>query len=57
MPWLKPPELSTKNHKGATDFPEHLEKYIEKEKKYKAVIGPFGKLPFTSYMGISPLSF
>ena len=56
LPTMKPPQLSTKNHKGATDFPEHLHKYINKEAKYGAVMGPFKKIPFSANVGISPLS-
>ena len=56
LPTLAPPGMSHKNHKGATDFPEHLTKYILKEAKYGAVMGPYHKIPFTNSTGISPLS-
>ena len=56
LPTLKPPGQSTKNHKGATDFPQHLKAYIVKDQKYQVVMGPFEKIPFTGNVGISPLS-
>ena len=56
LPTLQPPGWSMKNHKGASDFPEELQKYIDKEKNYGAVMGPFRKIPFKGNIGISPLS-
>ena len=56
LPTLKTPVLNTKSHRGALDYPEQMTKYIEKETRYKAVLGPFDKIPFTHNIGISPLS-
>ena len=56
LPTLAAPSLSTKNHKGATDYPQQMTKYIKKEAKYGAVIGPFKNIPFAGNIGISPLS-
>ena len=56
LPTLPDPQLVNKNHKGANEFPEALQKYLEKEKSYEAVMGPFNKLPFKDRIGISPLS-
>ena len=56
LPTTPDPLLTFKNHKGATDHPESLEKYIQKEKSKDAVIGPFNAIPFTSRIGISPIS-
>ena len=56
LPTLAPPGISTKNHKGATEFPEHLRKYIMTEQRYNAVMGPYRKIPFPGMVGISPLS-
>ena len=56
LPTMEPPTLTFKNHKGATDFPESLEKYIAKEDSYNAIIGPLETIPFTHFVGISPLS-
>ena len=49
---LKPP----KNHKGATQFPEQMTKYIQKEITYDVVMGPYNKIPFEDNVGISRLS-
>ena len=56
LPTLPPPSLSYQNHKGASDHPEQLRQYIQKETKYGAVMGPFSKIPFLGHIGISPLS-
>ena len=56
LPTLPQPSWSATNHKGATDFPEQLDNYINKEKSYNAVMGPFNKIPFSNNTGISPLS-
>ena len=56
LPTLPPPGMSHKNHKGATEYPEHLKKYISKELSYGAVMGPYHKIPFKASTGISPLS-
>ena len=56
MPTLPDPAISTNNHKGATDYPEALTKYIQKEAMHGAVMGPYDKIPFQSKVGISPLS-
>ena len=56
LPSLPPPGLCTKNHKGASDYPQYLQKYIKKELQYGAVMGPFRKIPFEGTVGISPLS-
>ena len=56
LPSLGNTGTSNKNHKGATDHPEALRKYIKKEAAQGAVMGPYDKIPFTSKVGISPLS-
>ena len=56
LPTLEGPGLSTKNLKGANDFPDDLRKYIHKETGYGAIMGPYDKIPFTDNVGISPLS-
>ena len=56
LPTLPDPDLTFKNHKGATDYPEALQKYIKKETGYGAIIGPFTEIPFPDKVGISPLS-
>ena len=56
LPTLPQPTWNYKNHKGAVEFPEQLQKYITKESKYGAIMGPFQKIPFHDNIGISPLS-
>ena len=45
-----------KNHKGAEDFPDSMLSYLEKESRYKAILGPFKNNPFGSGIKISPLN-
>lgn len=45
-----------KNHRGAREFPDSIDTFIEKEKKYNAVLGPFDFNPFNTKMKISPLN-
>lgn len=45
-----------KNHKGALEFPEDVNAYINKESKYGAILGPFKNNPFSQNLIISPLN-
>ena len=56
LPTLPLPKKNHKNHSGATDYPEQLTRYINKEMKYAAVMGPYENIPFNGKVGISPLS-
>ena len=56
LPTLADPAITHKNHKGATDYPQAMKNYIDKELKRGAVMGPYDKTPFTGKVGISPLS-
>ena len=56
LPTLPEPGWARKNHAGATEFPEALDKYISKEASRQAVMGPYNKIPFHTKVGISPLS-
>ena len=56
LPTLPEPQKAGKNHKGAAEFLEHLDKYIAKEAQYQAVMGPYNKIPFADNTGILPLS-
>ena len=47
---------SERNHTGANNFPDKMEKYLKKECTYGAIIGPFFKNPFKTDMVISPLN-
>ena len=56
LPTLAEPRHCGENHKGATDHPEALRKYIHKEMAQGAVMGPYSKIPLQGKAGISPLS-
>ena len=45
-----------KNHKGATEFPNEVRSYLEKEMAYGAVLGPLQTIPFDEEFRISPLN-
>ena len=45
-----------RNHKGATDFPDQVQKYIERELKLGSVIGPFKHNPFGKHARFSPVN-
>ena len=47
-----------RNHKGATEFPEQVDEYIDKEIQMGAIIGPFDSIPFNDnvQVGVSPIS-
>lgn len=45
-----------KNHKGVSEFPTEVRQYLEKERSYKAVLGPFEQIPFSDEFRISPLN-
>ena len=51
-----PLELSGVNHKGATLFQDHIDRYIAKEVRLGATIGPFENILFKGPVAISPLS-
>ena len=55
LPMLPPPSISRKNHKGAMEFPQQMDKYIQKELENGAIMGPYQKIPFRDNVGISPL--
>ena len=58
LPTMADPLHAAKNHSGATDHPQALQKYVDKEQSKGAIIGPYNRIPFTqqSTIGISPLS-
>ena len=56
LPTLPAPCRAHKNHKGATEHPQQMQKYISKAMQCGAVMGPYGKIPFSGNVGISPLS-
>ena len=56
LPTMADPACTNSNHKGATEHPTALKKYISKEQEHQAVMGPFDRIPFQHKVGISPLS-
>ena len=50
------PESTFKNHKGALDHPQFVNKYIHRELGYGALLGPFKNSPFSTRWAISPIS-
>ena len=45
-----------RNHTGATDYPEEMKQYLQKECKKQAVVGPFNKNSCNSVLRISLLN-
>lgn len=45
-----------KNHSGARNFSDNMDRYIVKESSYGAILGPFVKNPFDTPMVLSPLN-
>lgn len=46
----------TRNHKGAVEYEADIQKYLEKEASYGAIIGPFASSPFVTPIMISALN-
>ena len=44
--------VTDQNHLSALNFPDHVDKYIQEELKFGAMIGPFDNLPIKAH--ISP---
>ena len=44
------------NHRGATDFPEHIERFLKREVEAASVMGPFKSSPFDIPTTVSPLN-
>ena len=47
---------SCKNHRGAIDYPQHVEAYLKEETERGATLGPFSKSPFWKPLKVSPLN-
>ena len=45
-----------RNHTGATDYPEEIKKYLQKECRNQAVLWAFNEKPFNLCLRISPLN-
>ena len=48
--------LSQVNHKGAQDFPEAINQYLEIEQANNTLLGPFNHNPFLDRTASSPLN-
>lgn len=53
---LPNPIISIQNHKGATNFPDFIDKYIKEELQEGSMFGPFLCLPFAKRVQINPLT-
>ena len=51
-------EMGGLNHKGATEYSDHIDEYVSTELSLDAATGPFDSIPFESHtrVAISPLS-
>lgn len=49
------PTPTLKNHQSALDYPRDIDKFIEKEQRMGALLGPFDALPFEPWTQVSPL--
>ena len=45
-----------KNHKGALEFPDQIDKFLTKELEAGAVLGPFQSSPFDQKLVVSQLN-
>jgi len=50
------PISSIRNHKGATDYPDSIDSYLQKEIANGLIIGPFSSNPLSIPLSISPLN-
>ena len=60
-PISRPPNIADpiptfKNHSSALNYPQFIEECIKKERNRGAICGPFQEIPFSSRVGVSPLS-
>ena len=57
VPGVPNPTVNNVNHKSASEFSTDIDKYITKELRLGAVMGPFRDIPFSgARIGVSPLS-
>ena len=57
LPGIKNPTINKVNHASATQHPDFVDKFIDKEVKVGVLMGPFEEIPFTGdRVGVSPLS-
>ena len=51
----QPPDTQATNHSSATNFPDHVDKFIRTELKHEAIMGPFENSPFSPWYRTNPL--
>ena len=49
-------DKNRRNHKGARDYPEFIEKYLKKERDANRIVGPFDTNPLSVPLIVSPLN-
>ena len=45
-----------RNHKGAREYPEFMDKYLEREKSANRIMGPFNSNPLSAPLIVSPMN-
>lgn len=50
-----PPTSIERNHPSAQAYEPHIIRFLEKEQKYNAIVGPFSQPPFTPWCRRSPI--
>lgn len=50
-----PPVSTHENHPSAIAFPQAIKQFIDTEKGYDAIVGPFTSTPFTPWFRVSPI--
>ena len=48
--------ITLRNHASAEQYPQHMQKYISKEKDYGCLLGPFLVPPWEKQVAVSPMS-
>ena len=51
----QPPDTKATNHSSATNFPQHVDKFIRTELEHQAIMGPFEHSPFSPWYRTNPL--
>ena len=49
------PDTKAANHSSASNFPQHVDKFIRTELEHKAIMGPFEHSPFSPWYRTNPL--
>ena len=51
----QPPDTKATNHSSATNFPQHVDKFIRTELEHQAIMGSFEHSPFSPWYRTNPL--